>query len=75
MKQVNPGNPPSIESQTEASTLSVSQANALADTLIESLQNANSQEVSVQGSEAAQILATAVDGSGGVEATAIIRKA
>ncbi|KAG7674950.1 hypothetical protein Ndes2526A_g07699 [Nannochloris sp. 'desiccata'] len=63
---------PCDESRSEVSTLSLSEANALADVLIESLETANTEEVSLQGSEAADILATAVDGSGGVQATAII---
>jgi hypothetical protein len=42
--------------------------------LIESLETANAEEVSVQGTEAADILAAAVDGSNGVQATAIICK-
>lgn len=65
---------PCDESRSEVSTLSLSEANALADVLIESLETANTEEVSLQGSEAADILATAVDGSGGVQATAIICK-
>jgi hypothetical protein len=71
-EQVNAA--PTIESQPQVTTLSVSQANALADKLITSLETANTQEVSVRDSEAAAILSTAVDGSSGVQATAIICK-
>lgn len=63
--------PPSTE-ESQVSILSVSQANALADTLIASLENPNAQEVSIQDSQAATILSTAVNGNGGPEATAII---
>jgi len=61
-------------SQSEVSTLTLAEANVLADTLIESLENANTEEAAVQDTEAAVILATAIDGSGGVQATAVICK-
>ncbi len=59
----------------ELAPIMESQATALADTLIKYIDTANVEEGSVQDSKAATaILATAVNGSGGVEVTATICK-
>ncbi len=63
--------PPPPASESQVGFLSVSEANSLADTLIASLGAPNDEVIDPK---AAEILATAVDGSRGVQTSAIICK-